>query len=151
MHSGDLTARRCASAHCDASHAADMLNAGSKLPFWPDGAVPRPVRKFLQLRKRSLRRSSNLCSAKRSPDDHPYTTGGIGLLGTAPSQEVRRVRYRHRRAASVPEFYPKPGQAKAVQIDLDPSRIDCATGGRRTGRALLGCLGRSADAHRKPT
>ena len=60
-----------------------------RLRFWPDAAVSRPVRKFLRLRKRLLRRSSNRCSAKAVvPDDHPYTTGGIGLLGTAPSQEV---------------------------------------------------------------
>jgi pyruvate dehydrogenase (quinone)/pyruvate oxidase len=60
------------------------------------------------------------------PDDSPYTTGGIGLLGTRPSQEAMEscdtlliV------GTSFPyiEFYPKPGEAKAIQIDLDPKRI----------------------------
>jgi pyruvate dehydrogenase (quinone) len=60
------------------------------------------------------------------PDDHPYTTGGIGLLGTAPSQDVmEECDTLIIAGSSFPylEFYPKPGQAKAVQIDLDPARI----------------------------
>ena len=60
------------------------------------------------------------------PDDHPLTTGGIGLLGTAPSQEVLEdCDTLIIAGSSFPylEFYPKPGQARAVQIDLDPGRI----------------------------
>ena len=60
------------------------------------------------------------------PDDHPLTTGGIGLLGTAPSQEVLEdCDTLIIAGSSFPylEFYPKPGQAKAVQIDLDAGRI----------------------------
>ena len=60
------------------------------------------------------------------PDDSPYTTGGIGLLGTKPSEDAMQdcdtlliI------GTSFPyiSFYPKPGQAKCVQIDLDPTRI----------------------------
>src|SRR5690348_17733529 len=60
------------------------------------------------------------------PDDSPYTTGGLGLLGTLPSEEAMDdcdtlliV------GSSLPyiEFYPKPGQAKCVQVDADPVRI----------------------------
>jgi pyruvate dehydrogenase (quinone) len=60
------------------------------------------------------------------PDDCVYTTGGIGLLGTAPSQEAMEdcdalllV------GTSFPyiEFYPKPGQARAIQIDTDAARM----------------------------
>src|SRR5436309_8155184 len=60
------------------------------------------------------------------PDDSPYTTGGVGLLGTRPSQDALEgcdalliV------GSSFPyiEFYPKPGQARCVQIDIDPLRI----------------------------
>lgn len=60
------------------------------------------------------------------PDDHPLTTGGIGLLGTAPSQEaLQSCDTLIIAGSSFPymEFYPKPGQARAVQIDLDASRI----------------------------
>jgi len=60
------------------------------------------------------------------PDDSPYTTGGIGLLGTLPSQEVMEDCDTLLIAgSSFPyiEFMPEPGQARAVQIDLDPLRI----------------------------
>ncbi|MFN2398119.1 MAG: thiamine pyrophosphate-dependent enzyme [Gemmatimonadaceae bacterium] len=60
------------------------------------------------------------------PDDSPYTTGGVGLLGTAPSEQAMEdcdslliV------GSSFPymDYYPKPGDATAVQIDADASRI----------------------------
>ena len=60
------------------------------------------------------------------PDDSPYTTGGIGLLGTKPSQEaLENCDTLLMVGSSFPyiEFLPKPGEAKAVQIDLDPIRI----------------------------
>ena len=59
------------------------------------------------------------------PDDSPYTTGGIGLLGTAPSEELMsdldtllmvgtNFPYTH--------FMPEPGKARIVQIEADPAR-----------------------------
>jgi pyruvate dehydrogenase (quinone) len=60
------------------------------------------------------------------PDEHPLTTGGIGLLGTKPSEEAMEscdtillV------GTSFPyiEFLPKPGKAVGIQLDLDPTRI----------------------------
>ena len=60
------------------------------------------------------------------PDDHPHTTGGVGLLGTAPSQEaLTECDTLIIAGSSFPylEFYPKPGKAKCVQIDIDPARI----------------------------
>ncbi len=60
------------------------------------------------------------------PDDSPYTTGPVGLLGTAPSQEIMEdCDTLLMVGTSFPylEFLPKPGQAKGVQIDIDPKRI----------------------------
>ncbi len=60
------------------------------------------------------------------PDDSPYTTGSIGLLGTRPSQEaLEECDTLLMVGTSFPyiEFYPQPGQARAVQIELDPMRI----------------------------
>lgn len=60
------------------------------------------------------------------PDDSPYATGGVGLLGTRPSQEaLESCDALLIVGSSFPyiEYYPKPGQARAVQIDLDPVRI----------------------------
>ena len=90
------------------------------------------------------------------PDESPYTTGGIGLLGTEPSQDaLASCDTLLVAGASFPyiEFYPKPGKARAVQIDLDPARIglrypvevglvgDCAG----TLRALLPLVERNAN------
>ena len=60
------------------------------------------------------------------PDISPYSTGGVGLLGTAPSQEaLENCDTLLIVGSSFPyiEFYPKPGQARAVQIEVDPKRV----------------------------
>jgi pyruvate dehydrogenase (quinone) len=60
------------------------------------------------------------------PDTHPLTTGGIGLLGTRPSQEAMEECDALLIVGSTfpyIEYYPKPGQARVVQIDFDSARI----------------------------
>src|SRR2546421_438650 len=60
------------------------------------------------------------------PDDHPLTTGGLGLLGTTPSQEaMEQADALLIIGSSFPymEYLPKPDQAKGVQIDDKPDRI----------------------------
>src|SRR5205085_7699232 len=60
------------------------------------------------------------------PDDSPYCVGGVGLLGTRPAQEaLEGCDTLLIAGSSFPyiEFYPKPGKARAVQIDIDPKRI----------------------------
>ncbi|MBV8829865.1 MAG: pyruvate oxidase [Acidobacteriaceae bacterium] len=60
------------------------------------------------------------------PDDSPYTTGGLGLLGTEPSEDAMQECDTLLIVGScLPyiEFYPKPGKAKCVQIDIDATRI----------------------------
>jgi pyruvate dehydrogenase (quinone) len=60
------------------------------------------------------------------PDDSPFTTGGLGLLGTAPSQDaMEECDTLIIVGSSFPylDFYPKPNKAKCVQIDLDSTRI----------------------------
>lgn len=90
------------------------------------------------------------------PDDSPFTTGGIGLLGTRPSQEaLETCDTLLMVGTSFPymEFLPKPGEAKSVQIDLDPARIglryDIDVGlvgdSRRGLEALLPLLTRKQD------
>jgi pyruvate dehydrogenase (quinone) len=60
------------------------------------------------------------------PDDNPYCMGGIGLLGTKPSQEALEdcdALLIVGSAFPYIEYYPKPGEAQIVQIELDPERI----------------------------
>jgi pyruvate dehydrogenase (quinone) len=107
--------------------AADILNAGTRVAILAGRGCLTARKEILGLaEKLGAPIIKPLLGKAVVPDDHPYTTGGIGLLGTAPSQEVMEACDTLLIAgSSFPylEFYPKPGQARAVQIDLDSSRI----------------------------
>ena len=56
------------------------------------------------------------------PDDLPYVTGAIGLLGTKPSYDLMMdcdTLLMVGTSFPYSEFLPKEGQARAVQIDID--------------------------------
>ena len=60
------------------------------------------------------------------PDDLPYVTGSIGLLGTKPSYEmIEDCDTLLMVGSSFPyaEFLPEPGKARGVQIDIDAGLI----------------------------
>ncbi|HEX3704075.1 MAG TPA: thiamine pyrophosphate-dependent enzyme [Vicinamibacterales bacterium] len=60
------------------------------------------------------------------PDDSPFTTGGIGLLGTAPSEiAMEQADTLLMVGTSFPymEFYPQHDRCRGVQIDRDPTRL----------------------------
>ncbi|MBR0645313.1 thiamine pyrophosphate-dependent enzyme [Plastoroseomonas hellenica] len=60
------------------------------------------------------------------PDNHPHSTGGIGMLGTLASQEaMEQCDALLIVGSTFPyiEYYPQPGQARGVQIDRDGQRI----------------------------
>jgi pyruvate dehydrogenase (quinone) len=59
------------------------------------------------------------------PDDSPYTTGGVGLLGTAPSEELlEEVDTLVMLGTNFPytKHLPEPGKVRVVQVDLEPAR-----------------------------
>lgn len=107
--------------------AADVINAGSKIAILAGRGCLGARAEVLQLAELlGAPIIKPLLGKAVVPDDHPLTTGGIGLLGTAPSQDVLETCDTLIIAGtSFPylEFYPKPGQARAVQIDLDAARI----------------------------
>lgn len=60
------------------------------------------------------------------PDDLPYVTGAIGLLGTNASYELMTdcdTLLMIGTGFPYSEFLPKEGQAKAVQVDIDPKMV----------------------------
>jgi pyruvate dehydrogenase (quinone) len=64
------------------------------------------------------------------PDDSPYTTGGVGLLGTAPSEEaLAECDTLLMIGTSYPyiEYLPKPGDCRCLQIDANAQRIGLRT------------------------
>ena len=111
----------------DLDRAAELLNAGTRIAILVGrGALGAEV---------ELERVAEILGAPIVkallgkgvvPDDSPYTTGSIGLLGTRPSQEVMEsCDTLLMVGTSFPyiEFLPKPDDAKGVQIELDPRRI----------------------------
>lgn len=107
--------------------AADIVNAGSKVAILAGRGCLTARDEVLQLAEKVGGVIIKPYLGKAVvPDESPYTTGGIGLLGTAPSEEaMEECDTLIIIGSSFPyeEFYPKPGQAKGVQIDIDPSRI----------------------------
>ena len=107
--------------------AADLLNEGKKVAIL---AGQGALKAGDQLERAAEVLGAPIIKALLGkscvPDDSPYTTGGLGLLGTLPSEEAMESCDTLLIVGStLPyiEFYPKIGQAKCVQIDIDPSRI----------------------------
>ena len=60
------------------------------------------------------------------PDDHPLTTGGVGLLGTRPSEEAMEgadTLFLVGTNFPYTKHLPPPGQARVVQVDVDATRV----------------------------
>jgi pyruvate dehydrogenase (quinone)/pyruvate oxidase len=121
-------------AHCstipqesDLRQAADLLNKGKKIVILAGaGALHATdeLEKIAEILGAVIIKP--LLGKAAVPDDSPYTTGGIGLLGTSPSADaIESCDTLLIIGSSFPyiEFYPKPGQASIVQIELDAARI----------------------------
>ncbi len=107
--------------------AADILNAGKKTVIMVgQGALHAGdmVEKMADTLGAPIIKA--LLGKAVVPDDSPYTTGGLGLLGTAPSEQaMEECDSLILVGTSFPymAYLPKPGQARAVQIDRDPARL----------------------------
>ena len=127
-HSGEIFARSARLPRQeDMQEAADILNAGKKVAILAGrGALDATdeLEQTAEILGAPIIKA--LLGKACVPDDSPYTTGGIGLLGTRPSQEAMEdcdTLFIVGSTFPYLEFMPKPGQAKAVQIDLDPKKI----------------------------
>ena len=111
----------------DLRRAADILNAGKKVVILAGrGALKATDELEATAETLAAPIIKPLLGKACVPDDSPYTTGGIGLLGTLPSQNaIESCDTLLIAGSSFPyiEFLPRPGQARSVQIDLDPKRI----------------------------
>jgi pyruvate dehydrogenase (quinone) len=111
----------------DLNEAAEILNAGRKIVILAGQGALNAGQELEELaEKLGAPIVKALLGKAAVADDSPYTTGGIGLLGTTPSQTaMEECDTLVMVGTSFPylEFYPKPGKARAVQIDLDPVRI----------------------------
>ncbi|HEV7508408.1 MAG TPA: thiamine pyrophosphate-dependent enzyme [Thermoanaerobaculia bacterium] len=127
-HESDVSARRnVLPAVDDLRRAAEVLNAGKKIAILAGRGALHATDELIRIAEiLGAPIIKALLGKAAVPDDSPYTTGGVGLLGTKPSQEaLEECDTFLMIGSSFPymEFLPKPGQARGVQIDLDPVRI----------------------------
>jgi pyruvate dehydrogenase (quinone) len=107
--------------------AANVLNEGSKVAILVGRGALQASDEVLQLAEKVAGPVIKALLGKAVlPDRSAYTTGGIGLLGTAPSQEaLEECDTLIMVGTSFPylDFFPEPGQARCVQIDIDAARL----------------------------
>jgi pyruvate dehydrogenase (quinone) len=141
----------------DLQRAAAVLNAGERVAMLVGaGALgaSEEVREVAELLGAGVAKA--LLGKAVLPDDLPYVTGAIGLLGTRPSWDMMmECDTLLMVGSSFPysEFLPKEGQARGVQVDVSPRRLSlrypmevplCGDA-RETLRALLPLLARKDD------
>jgi pyruvate dehydrogenase (quinone) len=127
-HSGDNYAPSYPLPHENLlKEAADIINRGEKVVILAGRGCLNARDEVLELAEKVAGPIVKpLLGKSVVPDDSPYTTGGIGLLGTSPSQEaMASCDTLVMLGTSFPyiEFYPKPGEARSVQVDVDAARI----------------------------
>lgn len=109
------------------ARAAALLNAGERVLILAGVGAQGAVDELLQTAELlGAPIAKALMGKGLLADDHPLTTGGIGLLGTRATQEaIAACDTLLIVGSTFPyiEYYPKPGQARGVQIDRDPTRI----------------------------
>lgn len=109
------------------ARAAAILNAGKRVAILAGAGAIGAAGQLESLAERLGAPVVKALLGKGAlPDDSPYTTGGTGLLGTEPSQEAMEncdTLLILGSAFPYVEYYPKPGAARCVQVDIKPERI----------------------------
>ena len=103
--------------------AAEVLNAGNKVAMLiGQGAISASVQVLQTAQILDCGIAKALNGKAAVPDDLPYVTGGIGLLGTKPSYDMMEGCDTLLMVGTnfpYAEWLPEPGQARCVQIDID--------------------------------
>jgi pyruvate dehydrogenase (quinone) len=138
-------------------HAADVLNAGERVAILIGQGAKRAAAEVEQLADVLGAGVAKALNGRAVlPDDLPYVTGSIGLLGTKPSNDmIEGCDTFLMIGSSFPysEWLPEPGQARGVQIDIDarligmryPMEVNLVGDAAQTLRALIPLLQRKSD------
>src|SRR3954463_360162 len=141
----------------DLERAADILNAGSKVAMLIGAGALGAADEVIEVAEvLGAGVAKALLGKAAVPDDYPFVTGSIGLLGSEPSWDMMsNCEPLLMIGSNFPysEFLPKPGQARGVQIDVDgrllsiryPMDVNLVGDSRETLRALLPLLVRKTD------
>ncbi len=141
----------------DLRAAASVLNAGKRVAMLIGAGALRAGEEVVQVADLLGAGVAKALLGKAAlPDDLPFVTGSIGLLGTKPSWDLmNECDTLLMVGSSFPysEFLPEEGQARGVQIDLDgrmlsirfPMEVNLVGDAKETLRALVPLLERKAD------
>ena len=139
------------------AHAADVLNAGSRVAMLVGAGALHATDEVIEVAETLGAGVAKALLGKAAlPDDLPYVTGSIGLLGTTPSWELMTGCDTLLMIGSgfpYSEFLPEEGQARGVQIDLDdrmlslryPMEVNLVGDSKETLRGLIPLLKRNTD------
>jgi pyruvate dehydrogenase (quinone) len=137
--------------------AADILNAGEQVAMLVGAGTLGAHEEVIAVADALGAGVAKALLGKAAlPDDLPWVTGSIGLLGTRPSWDLMQgCDTLLMVGSSFPysEFLPEEGQARGVQIDLDgrmlgiryPMEANLVGDARATLRELLPLLERKED------
>jgi pyruvate dehydrogenase (quinone) len=128
IHSGiDFSRPRVVPTDADLRRAAAVLNKGNKVAILVGAGARHAADDVIDIAEAlNAGVAKALLGKAVLPDDLPYVTGQIGLLGTKASYELMRDCDTLLMIGSTfpyGEFLPKEGQAKGVQIDIDPKML----------------------------
>ncbi len=142
----------------DLRRAAEVLNAGEKVAMLVGAGALGATQEVIAVADRLQAGCAKALLGKAAlPDDLPWVTGTIGMLGTKPSYDMMAECDTLLMIGSgfpYSEFLPKDGQARGVQIDIDPGmlslrypmEVNLVGDAAETLRALLPMLTPKADA-----
>ena len=158
VHSGIGYVRpRIAPHEDDLRRAAEVLNAGSKVAMLVGAGALRAEEEVTAVaEKLGAGVAKALLGKAALPDDLPWVTGSIGMLGTKPSWDLMNECDTLLMVGSgfpYSEFLPEEGKARGVQIDIDPEmlslrypmEVNLVGDSAETLRALLPLLEQKTD------
>ncbi|MDT8386607.1 MAG: thiamine pyrophosphate-requiring protein [Thiogranum sp.] len=158
IHSGiDYSSPRVIPEDRDLDRAAEVLNAGKRVAMLVGAGALNATDEVIEVAELLGAGVAKALLGKAAvPDDLPYVTGSIGLLGTEPSYEMMtECDTLLMVGSSFPysEFLPEEGKARGVQIDLDgrmlsiryPMEVSLVGDSAETLRALIPRLQRKTD------
>jgi pyruvate dehydrogenase (quinone) len=141
----------------DLKRAAEILNSGTKVAMLVGAGALGATDEVIEVAETLGAGVAKALLGKAAvPDDLPFVTGSIGLLGTKPSWTLMSECDTFLMVGSsfpYSEWLPKPGDARGVQIDIDgrmlsiryPMELGLVGDAKETLRALLPLLQRKED------
>jgi pyruvate dehydrogenase (quinone) len=111
----------------DLKKAAEILNKGTKVAMLVGAGALHATDEVIAVANRLNAGVAKALLGKAAvPDDLPFVTGSLGLLGTKPSWDLMKecdTLFMVGSAFPYSEFLPKPGNARGVQIDIDGANV----------------------------